>query len=213
FRYKVIKTPGGTFDVARQAVDQMQVAQTSLTVPVEIHLYDPKSQDQPLKSGANSVLRGNLRLQGETTPVSISLTAEPKEFWFDRDAEVFGLVWDGKKNPKQALYLQGIEAAEAGKTAESEALFDQAYKTEDESPDVDLPFYYHDVQAMRRRQNALIDRARARLYLETGRDADAEKALDRSHKLAESGEWKLLKARLEIRRGDYDKAFRSLRKG
>src|SRR5205807_4175145 len=42
FRYKVIKTPAGALDVGRQATEQIQVAQSTLVVPVEIAVYDSK---------------------------------------------------------------------------------------------------------------------------------------------------------------------------
>jgi hypothetical protein len=203
FRYKVIKTPGGAFDVARQAVEQIQVAQSTLAVPIEIAVYDPKSTEKTTRSGANALIRGGMRLQGASTPMTMDLKYEPKELWLGKDAEVFGRFWDEKRNPKQALYFQGVEAAEAGKTAEAEALFDRALNSKDEP----------EAQFFRRLKIALIERARARLFLEANRDADAEKALDRSDQLSETTEWKLLKSRLEIRRGAYDKAFRRLRKG
>jgi aminopeptidase N len=213
FHYKVIKAPGGAFDVARQAVEQIQVAQSTLAVPIEIAVYDPKNTEKTTKSGANGLIRGGMRLQGASTPMTIDLKYEPKELWLDKDAEVFGRFWDEKRNPKQALYFQGVEAAEAGKAAEAEALFDRALKSEDEPPGLGGTVYYEQVQYFRHFKNALIDRARARLFLEANRDADAEKALDRSDRLSETTEWKLLKSRLEIRRGAYDKAFRRLRKG
>jgi Peptidase family M1 domain len=213
FRYKVVKTPGGALDVARQTVEQIQVAQSTLAVPIEIAVYDPKNPGKKTKSGANSAVRGGMRLQGASTPITIDLEYEPKELWLDKDSEVFGLFWDEKRNPKQALYFQGQEAAEAGKAGESEALFDRAYKADDEPPEFGGTVYYQDVQYARRWKNARIDRARARLFLEADRDADAEKALDRSDLLSETTEWKLLRSRLEIRRGAYDKAFRRLRKG
>ena len=213
FRYQLIKTAGGALDVARQAIEQMQVAQSTLAVPVEIAVYDPKSQGKKAKSGANRLIRGNMRLQGASTPITIDLDFEPKELWLDKETEVFGRFWDEKRNPKQALLFQGLEASEAGKPAEAEALFDKAYKADDEPPEFGGTVYYDEVQFVRRLKNALIDLARARLFLAANRDADAEKALDRSDKLSDTAEWKLLKSRLEIRRGDYDKAFRRLRKG
>jgi peptidase M1-like protein len=213
FRYRVVKTTGGGLDVTRQAIEQTQVAQSTLAAPVEIEVYDPQNRGKKAKNGANSGLRGSLRLKGEVTPIAIDLQYEPKEFWLDRDSEVFGLFWDEKRNPKQALYFQGLEATAAGKAAEAEALFDRALKADDQPREFGGTVYYQEVQAARRWKNARIDLARARLYLEAGRDADAEKALDRADLLSEAAEWKLLTSRLEIRRGAFDKAFRRLRKG
>ncbi|HEV7516042.1 MAG TPA: M1 family aminopeptidase [Thermoanaerobaculia bacterium] len=213
FRYRVVKTAAGSLDVARQPIEQIEVAQSTLAVPVEIAVYDPQGKAKKAKSGANAAIHGSLRLHGETTPIAIDLQYEPKELWLDHDTEVFGLFWDEKRNPKQALYLQGLEAAAAGRAAEAEAIFDRAYKAEDEPREYRGTVYYQEIQFARRWKNARIDVARARLFLEEGRDAEAEKALDRGDLFAEATEWKLLRSRLDIRRGAYDKAFRLLRKG
>jgi hypothetical protein len=213
FRYQIVKTPTGNLDVTRQPIEQIEVAQSTLAVPVEIAVYDPKSKAKAVKSGANGAIRGSLRLHGETTPIAIDLQYEPKELWLDRDSEVFGLFWDEKRNPKQALYLEGQEAVAAGRAAEAEALFDRAYKAEDEPREVGGTVYYQDIQYQNRWKNARIDVARARLFLEQGRNDEAEKALGRGDLFAESTEWKLLRSRLDIRRGAYDKAFKLLRKG
>jgi hypothetical protein len=213
FRYRVVKTPTGGFDVARQAIEQREVAQSTLAVPVEIDVYDPQGKGKKAKSGANSAVHGSLRLHGEVTPIQIDLAYEPKEFWFDRDAEVFGLFWDEKRNPKEARYYQGLEAAAAGKSAEAEALWTRAYEADDEPREFGGTAYYQEIQASRRAKNAWIDLARARLFLDEGRDGDAEKALSRGDMLGETHEWKLLASRLDVRRGAYDKAFRRLRQG
>jgi hypothetical protein len=212
FRYQVAKTKSGGLDVIRQAIEQVQIASSTLAVPVEIDVQDPKSKAKKAKSGANSAIHGSLRLKGETTPIAIDLDYEPKEFWFDKDSEVFGLFWDEKRNPKQALYYQGQEAAAAGKAAEAEALFDKAYQADDEPREYGGTVYYQDIQRTRRRKNAWIDLARARLLLDQGKDAEAEKALSRGDLLSELNEFQRLESRLDIRRGDYDRAFRRLRK-
>ncbi|HZF09876.1 MAG TPA: M1 family aminopeptidase [Thermoanaerobaculia bacterium] len=213
FRYQVVKAANSSFDVTRQAIAQVEVAQSALAVPIEIDVYDPQGRGKKAKSGANSAVHGSLRLKGETTPIAIDLQFEPKEFWFDKDSEVFGLFWDEKRNPKQALYFQGLEATAAGKTAAAEALFERALKADDEPREYGGTVYYQDIQFERRWKNARIEIAKARLLLEQGRDADAQKALDEGDMLSAAAEWKLLQSRLEIRRGAYDKAFRRLKKG
>jgi predicted Zn-dependent protease len=62
--------------------------------------------------------------------------------------------------------------------------------------------------------NARIELARARLFLEQGRDQEAADALDKAGRTYQDDEeFKLLQARLDVRRGDYPKAFQRLRKG
>jgi len=56
--------------------------------------------------------------------------------------------------------------------------------------------------------------ARARLLLDQGKDAEADSALGKaSYLLGDEEEFTLLKSRLDVRRGDYEKAFQRLRKG
>jgi tetratricopeptide (TPR) repeat protein len=62
--------------------------------------------------------------------------------------------------------------------------------------------------------NAQIELGRARLLLDQGRDDDADAALGKaSYLLGDLEEFTLLKSRLDVRRGNYDKAFQRLRKG
>jgi tetratricopeptide (TPR) repeat protein len=70
-----------------------------------------------------------------------------------------------------------------------------------------------------RELDARIELGLARLHLEQGRDAEAQAAFARAHQvLGTYGGWieeelKVVESRLDIRRGDFDRAFKRLRRG
>ncbi|HEY4572406.1 MAG TPA: hypothetical protein VIJ26_00520, partial [Thermoanaerobaculia bacterium] len=214
FHYKVVQTPRGTFDVAAEAVREVDVKQSTLVVPVELEVYDPAKGKAKGKNGANAAVRGNILVKGESTPFEIPVEQEPKAFWLDRHAKVFGLFFDESRHPKRVLYYRGLKASVEGKAAEAVALYDQALKTEEPPPDTGETVYYANIQYARRVMNAAIELGRARLLIDQGKDDEADAALGRVDRLLrDTDEYRLLQARLEVRRGNYDKAFQGLRKG
>jgi predicted Zn-dependent protease len=213
YRYKIVKTERGTFDVAREAVRQIDVKQSSLVVPVDIAVYDPKQGKGKGKDGANSTVRGNILVKGESTEFAIDVESEPKAFWMDRKAKVFGRFFDENLHPKRMLAFQGVKAAAAGRLDDAAALYENALAIE-ETPTEGENVSYRTLQWLRRAMNARIELARARLFLEQGRDQEAADALDKAGRTYQDDEeFKLLQARLDVRRGDYPKAFQRLRKG
>jgi tetratricopeptide (TPR) repeat protein len=213
FRYKVVQPAAGRFDVAREAVQQIDVQRSTLVVPVEIEVFDPGKPKGKGKGGANATIRGNVMLKGESTPFEIAVENEPRGFWLDRRAKVFGRFFDEKIHPKRVLFFQGVKAAAANKPEDARALFDRALGTEEPPPDTDDTVYWQQIQFSRRVMNAQIELGRARLLLDQGQDEQAGASLDRAeHMLGDTEEFKLLRSRLEVRRGNPDKAFRQLRK-
>ncbi len=214
FHYKVVSTPRGTFDVAAEPVREVDVKQSTLVVPVEVEVLDPKQGKGKGKDGANTTVRGNIVVQGESTPFEIPLEQEPKAFWLDRRDQVFGLFFDESRHPKRMLLFRGEKAAVEGKPVEAVALFDKALDTEEPPPDTGETVYYADLQYAKRIVNAQIELGRARLLLDQGKDDEADAALGRVDRLLrDDEEYTLLQARLAVRRGEYDKAFQRLRKG
>lgn len=225
FRYRVVKTSAGGLDVTREKLDQTEVKSSSvLVVPIEITVYDSSQGDGDKKKGrkeaasANAMVRGNILLRGETTDFAIDVEHEPKGFWLDRHQEVFGRFFNESRNPKRVLYFQGLDAAAAGKAAEAEALFAKALAAQVEA----TPEPAQDTKAFKeaaRFLDAHIELSRARLFLDQGRNQDAQAAFDRGRSvLKRYGGWaeeelKILESRLEMSRGTYDRAFKRLRKG
>ncbi|HEY7213661.1 MAG TPA: M1 family aminopeptidase, partial [Thermoanaerobaculia bacterium] len=214
YRYKAVRLAQGTYDVARETVQQLDVQQSALVVPVEIATYDPKQPKGKGKDGANSTVRGNILVKGESTEFAIDVEHEPKAFWLDRKARVFGRFFDEQRHPKRLLTFQGVKAAAAGHADEAEELYRKALETEEPPPETGETVYYQDLQLARRIMNARIELARARLLLDQGKEQEAEAALDRSQRFyKDDEEFQLLRSRLDVRRGDYKKAFQRLLKG
>ncbi len=213
FHYKVVQPAAGRFDVAREAVQQIDVQRSTLVVPVEIEVFNPEKPKGKGKGGANATIRGNIMLKGESTAFEIAVENEPRGFWLDRRSKVFGRFFDKKLHPKRVLFFQGVKAAANNKPEDAKALFDRALGMEEPPPDTDDTVYWQQIQYARRVMNAQIELGRARLLLDQGQDEQAEASLGRAeHILGDSGEFKLLRSRLEVRRGNSDKAFRQLRK-
>jgi hypothetical protein len=214
YRYKVVKTSRDTFDVSRQVVPQLDVKQSSLVVPVDVEVYDPKEAASKGKNGANSTVKGNILVKGESTDFEIAVEHDPKAFWLDRHSKVFGLFFDEGRHPKRTLYYRALKAGADGKAQDAMALYDKALAIDEPPPDNGETVYYADLQYAKRVMNAQIELGRARLLLDQGRDDDADAALGKaSYLLGDLEEFTLLKSRLDVRRGNYDKAFQRLRKG
>ena len=193
FHYKVVKTPRGTFDVAAEAVREVDVKQSTLVVPVDLEVYDPKQGKGKGKDGANTIVRGNILVKGESTAFEIPVEHEPKAFYLDRHAKVFGLFFDESRHPKRMLYYRGLKAAVEGKAGEAVALYDKALNTEEPPPDTGETVYYADLQYARRVINAQIELGRARLLLDQGKDDEADAALGKAdYLLGDDEEFKLL---------------------
>lgn len=220
FRYRVVKN-GETFDVQREKLDQIQVQGSTLIVPFQADIYDP-GRERKKNEASNAILRGTMILAGEKTPFSVDIDYKPSRFTLDRDQAVFGIFYNESEQPKRMLYYRGLDAAAAGKVAEAEALYKQALAAQVEVSTSTEKASFDERNDLKRNGRVLDARAElglARLYLEQGKDAQAQEAFDKAEKvLAKYEGWvgeelKLVQSRLEMRRGAYDKAFRRLRKG
>jgi tetratricopeptide (TPR) repeat protein len=183
-------------------------------VPVTVAVHDPKGGKTGIY-GANRVVQGNIRLQGESTEFAIDVPHEPKKFWLDRDHRVFGSFLSQERHPKLFLLLQGHKAATSGDPDAAAALYEQALKVKEPPPDDGRTVYYENLKRQERWLDGQIELSRARLFLDRGDEAAADSALDRAQRaLGDDNETiRVLRARLEVRRGDYERAYKRLRKG
>ena len=227
FRYRVVRTPAGSFDVARERLDQLAVQTSALVVPFEVEVYDPsrppvegKKKGKNGEMPPNAVARGHVLLKGESTDLAIDLPLEPRTFWLDKDAAVFGRFFNASRNPKRVLFYQGLDAAAAEQAADAAALYEQALAAEVAPRDVARSATEKDALRLERKAlDGFIELGRARLLLEQGRDAEAREAFARANKAVGTyGGWvreelRVLESRLDLRQGAADKAFKRLRKG
>lgn len=214
FRYKVVPTQRGTFDVVLKAAQQVDVKTSTVVVPVTIAVFNPKA-GKPGRDGTNGAIRGNIVLKGETTEFAINLQHEPRRIWLDKDKRVFAYFLDEGRNPKWFFYLQGQTAAMAGDPAAAAAFYDKALAAKEPLPDDGTTLDYNTSKLRERHLNAWIELSRARLHLDREDEAAAEAAIGRAQRTLgdDDPNVRVLRARLDIRRGDYEKAYRRLRKG
>ncbi len=219
YRYRAVALPGGDFDVARERLDQIEIGASTLVVPFELAVYDPGAPVVPGDS-ANAILTGNLQLEGEVTELDFEVEYQPRELWLDREQQVFGRFFNQRRDPKRVLYYQGMNQAAAGRHVEAEALLRRALSAEvfaaggaSEAP------AETDLEADRRLFDAGIQLELARLFLDQDRLREARAAFDRARKLANKDlrlelgtELRAVEARLALRGGQPERAFRLLRK-
>lgn len=227
FRYRVVVEEGGKFDVQRERIELARIADSALIVPVQIAVYDPakpaekKAKKAQAREIGNSLLQGHVLLKGESTPLSFEVDHEPREIWLDRREEVFGRFFNQRRHPKRMLLYQAIDRAAEDQRDEAQKLATQALTAEifagpsyEDSPKPD------DLKASGRLLDGRVQLLLTRLHLDGGRDGEARAALAQARELLQPGQrpwWKgeidLLDARLALHEGDFERAYRLLRKG
>jgi len=227
FRYKVVRTDRGTWDVPGEAIRRIDVQKSSLVVPVEIEVFDPRQNEGEGKDGANETVRGHVLLKGEATDFAIDVEHEPKAFWLDRKARVFGLFHDGMRSPKKAVYSMASRASAEERKDEAEKLFAQALDMKESAEEVKAgklnalwadthwaDVQWSDIQRTRRLLDARIEASRALLLMDLGKDDEADAAIGRARRVVRDDlRLDQLQARLEVRRGRYEKAYQLLHRG
>ncbi len=211
-RHLLVALPGGGFDVARERLDQIDVTGSALLVPFELEVTGTAGSDV-----ADALITGNLLLQGRDTELDFEVDYPPKELWLDRGQRVFGRFFNQRRHPKRALYLQGVDRAAGDRLDEAEALFRRALAAGVVTGASDLPAA--EVRAEGRLFDAGIQIELVRLYLDQSRLAEARVAFDRLHNLVNNEirfelgpDLKAAEARLALRAGQPERAYRLLRK-
>ncbi len=230
YRYssRVEERPDGTMDVSRQRLDQTGIDQSTLYVPFQIAVYKPdvRQNEDERKLGLDPKVSGNARvsgrvtLSGAATELSFAIDHEPKELFLDPGGEVFGRFYNEHRHPKRMLFYQGLDEAAAGRHDQSEALYRRALTAEVATgPSYGTAAKRKQLEAEGRWLDARTRLQLVRLYLDAGRTGDARTAFDRLDRQATKSlrqslgvEIRNLEARLAIREGDSEAAYRMLRK-
>jgi hypothetical protein len=215
FRYRLERDDKGALDVRREGVPRVDVSRSLMVVPLEIETFDPKQGKGKGWLGANGAIHGNLAVRGEVTPFDIPVDLEPKRVWLDPKGRVYGSFLNAARFPGNALLAQGVAAAAGGRAAEAEALFQKAKAAPEPSLEGEKNLDWRAPKWIKKALHAQVDLARARLLVDQHQDAEAETALAAAERGGADtpSEVEVLRARIEIHRGDYDRAFRRLKKG
>ncbi len=224
FRYHAVSAGKG-FDVTRERLDTIHdLSELALTVPVQVSYYDPARNDSLWKGSGkapepNAELNGQMVLRGERVPIDIPVEFEPRRFWLDRDRRVYGRFFDESRWPKRTLCYRGEDLSASGETDEAVKLLNQALAAEAWSGDPRDKPSGNALANEARLFNGRVQLALARIALDQGKDDEAAAALERAKKglrLILGGwtaeELRVVESRLDVRRGDYDRAFQRLNK-
>jgi len=221
YRYevRVVSRPDGGFDVEREAVQQMEMTDSRLVVPVRIMIEKPDG-------GGQGRLEGQTLLQGPETEFHFPIPYEPVEVLFDPEHEVFGRFYNRRRWPRQALYFRGLALAAKGDLDGAEAAYREALEADvfdgtalgDEEPDED------DLEESGRRLEVRILLHLCRLALDRDAggdqegDLEAAAELDRAEALLvkDDPSWmhddlKVLRARIALRQGNFQAAYDEVR--
>jgi hypothetical protein len=215
YRYRVVRTAGGAFDVQREAIAEQSAAAVRLAVPVEIDFVDPGRP--PAKKGApNATMNGRFWIHGPRNEFSIEVHGEPKTFVLNRRGEVFARFVDEERHPRRSLLVAARIAADQDRGDEAETLLAKALADDgrnEADPVFNSPGMGADHGLAQRRLTVEIQLSRARLFLQRGRDAAAKEALDAAGGAAGygfGGDRDLLLSWLDVRGGRFDSAYRRL---
>lgn len=208
YRYAAVARDGGGFDVARRPIETEEVGDRTLLVPFQVSL-----------AGSVVGVQGRMEIAGEESELSFELDRRPEDVWLDSRRQVYGRFFNERRHPKRMLLYEGFGLAAAGEATAAETYFEAALTT----PTPILPGASPALTKLQavadRLLNAQIHLELARIRMSSDRDEAAESSLASAIETLDASEqeWieddlNLLEARLEIRRGDYDKAYRRLRK-
>ena len=228
YSYRVVKSGDDTLDIARQRLDQTDISDSTLYVPIQIAVFNPdaRQSENDRKNGidpklsGNALVLGRVKLSGASTEITLPIDYQPKELWLDREGEVFGRFFNQHRLPKRMLYYQGLDQAAACRHADAEALFRRALAAEVFSgPNYEYAPKTKDLKEQGRRLDAWIRSQLIRLYLDQSRTADARATFDQLRQRSSKpirqmlgSELRHLEARLAIHEGDPEHAYKMLRK-
>jgi tetratricopeptide (TPR) repeat protein len=163
---------------------------------------------------------GQLVLEGRADGFRIETAERPVDLRLDPKGEILAWFYSARSHPKRYLHYQAEDLSASGELSSAEARYLEALDSPAEAESLDpLSTRMAEAPVQGRVQDLRIRLALTRLYLDQGRMAEAEQALDRIDGELDDGERGFfrmqrdaLRGRLEILRGKYEQAYKRLRK-
>ena len=178
-RHRVIETTGGGWDVRRERVEHLDVATSDLLVPLRVELQPvevaaedrPRSRRrkrEPEREPVVANLEGVVRVRGREQEFEIPVPGRPRRLEFDPRGEILANFHSESVAPKQVLHHLAQNVAGSGDHAQAEELYLRALGSTSEFDDRTTRLF-----DMRIRIDL------ARMFLDSDRDGDAIRELDR----------------------------------
>lgn len=216
FAYRVFERKDGRWDIARSRLDQIEVEQSQVVVPIHLVLSSETN-----RKGVQTVeyVPGRIHLTGRHTTVDFETPHNPTRVVLDPGQEVFGRFFSRERQPKRVLLYQAIDQFGAGDAEGASRLLHRVLETDTPTEDLE-----RDRRRWIESQDDFLDaRAHlflARIHLDENRLDDADRELTQARKAASGRDrwWvdsslRVVEARLDLLQGRYDDAFKKLRRG
>lgn len=211
YAYRVVHTDDGRWDLRRSVRDAAAGDDGELTVPFRVIFEDEGS--------GTSFAEGRVRLNGRQGRFEIEVERRPRELRLDPSGEILAYFHAGREDPRRIALYQARDAEWQGRLEEAEREFRRALALPLESipADREMPWLIHR-GSVERGADARIRLALARLQLEQGRQDEARRELDAVEEALSDDEIifrmerDALRSRLEVLRGDYEPAYRRLKR-
>jgi tetratricopeptide (TPR) repeat protein len=220
YRYDIVRAESG-WDVLRRRWPQFETGRTTMMVPYQIALEGEPAQasarqgrpDRPRQSG-QVVLEGRqdgFRIETDRRPVDVRL---------DPRGELLAWFYSAQGHPKRFRHYEAEDLAAAGELSAAESRYLEALESPAEADTRDPLSSRPDEDGIQGRvQDVKIRLALTRVYLDQGRLEESEEALDGIDRELETWDRMMfrmqrdaLRSRLEILSGDYEPAYKRLKK-
>jgi hypothetical protein len=221
FVHRIERTDKG-WNLIRVAREGAAADAGGMMVPFRLVLGEDDPEARAAE-GRGSVVRrvrqGLVFLEGRQGEFEIATEEQPVELRLDPGNEILAYFHSAADEPRRVTRYQAQDLAYAGRAAEAEAAFHRALELPlGPRAATDAIPWTNDQQAELRQDESLIRLALARLYLEQARRDDAEAELDTVEALLGPDRLTLrverdtLRSWLEVLDGEYEPAFRRLKK-
>jgi hypothetical protein len=221
FRYtpRLERRSDGTWDLVREPVPDERSETTALVVPLEL-VSSAGELDTGLtySSKHRTVQTSRLMLRGRSKQFEIESRFEPEQFALDPRGEILARFYSARTSPKRYGRYRGQDLIANGRDAEAEnVLLDALTRPPGKLNEAATLPWLKDPVVDSNREDAAIQLALARLYIDLDRDDEAEARMravdelladDDIYRMERDTVW----ARLSLRSGRYDEAYRRLKK-
>jgi hypothetical protein len=219
YRYEIVRADSA-WDVRRRQWPRPDAGPTTMMVPYRITLTD-EARDSAGAGGESSgpPQRGQVVLQGRRDGFRIEAEGRPEDLRLDPRGEILAWFYSARTHPKRFLHHQAEDLAAEGELSAAESRYLEALASPPVATAPDPLTGRRGWSGAGGAPDVRIRLALARVYLDQGRIFEAERALDAVDAELEAWDRVLfrmqrdaLRSRLEILRGDYQPAFRRLKK-
>ena len=210
----------GSWDLVREPVPDERSEKTALVVPFELVSMAGEFDSELSYVGKHrTVQTSRLMLKGSSKKFEIECPFEPDQFSLDPRGEILARFYSARTSPKRFGRYRGQDLIAKGRYAEAESvLLDALTRPPGKLNETAVLPWLKDPVADQKREDAAIQLALARLYIDLDRDAEAKERMgavdallaedDNTYRMERDTVW----ARLSLRSGQYEEAYRRLKK-